>query len=236
MENQRALSLSKTLPRHRHRPKKKERKRCNVFVPVVLVISHSDAYLLRSSTPLLTKWGEQKMCSGVVVRFGEKCALVWFFSPEFIRPKKFSFLRCRLQNKTHQKRGISLSSHTNRIESASEKCNAEEARVNNNELSCCWYRRERDRFLLSATTFSEYSLLVERVSRRAIVHLFKRVSNFFSPLLSVLTGQSRERKNHKNHVDEHIGRKNSRLNRRKLKRRTCKECPPVFQHDYKNIK
>lgn len=178
------------------------------------------------------------MCSGVVVRFGEKCALVWFFSPEFIRPKKFSFLRCRLQNKTHQKRGISLSSHTNRIESASEKCNAEEARVNNNELSCCWYRRERDRFLLSAT-FSEYSLLVERVSRRAIVHLFKRVSNFFPSFLWWPGGQSTGREREKITKitwTNTSAEKNSRLNRRKLKRRTCKECPPVFQHDYKNIK
>ena len=87
-----------------------------------------------------------------------------------------------------------------------DRCNAEEARVNNNELSCCWYRRERDRFLLSATTFSEYSLLVERVSRRAIVHLFKRVSNFFPSSICVDGAVERE-KNHKNHVDEHIGRK-----------------------------
>jgi hypothetical protein len=147
------------------------------------------------------------MCSGVVVRFGEKCALVWFFSPEFIRPKKFSFLRCRLQNKTHQKRGISLSSHTNRIESASEKCNAEEARVNNNELSCCWYRRERDRFLLSATTFSEYSLLVERVSRRAIVHLFKRVSNFFPSSICVDGAVEREKKSQKSRGRTHRQKK-----------------------------
>ena len=201
MENQRALSLSKTLPRHRRRPKKKERKRCNIFVPVVLVISHSDAYLLRSSTPLLTKWGEQKCALVWCSTFWRKmCSGLVFFS--CIHPPKFSFLRCRLLNKTHQKRGISRSHE--RIESASEKCNAEEARVNKNELSCCWYRRERDRFLLSAT-FSEYSLLVERVSRRAIVHLFQRVG-FFS-LFSSLTGQSRERKNHKKHVDEHIGRK-----------------------------
>jgi hypothetical protein len=128
--------------------------------------------------------GGAKMCSGVVVRFGEKCALVWFFSPEFIRPKKFSFLRCRLQNKTHQKRGISLSSHTNRIESASEKCNAEEARVNNNELSPVVGTVENEiDFFSQCATFSEYSLLVERVSRRAIVHLFKRVSNFFPSFL-----------------------------------------------------
>ena len=113
MENQRALSLSKTLTRHHRRPKKKERKRCNVFVPVVLVISHSDAYLLRSSTPS-HKMGGAKMCSGVVVRFGEKCALgLVFFSR--IHPPKFSFLRCRLQNKTHQKRGnLALSHESNR--------------------------------------------------------------------------------------------------------------------------
>jgi|TARA_B100001758_G_scaffold246518_1_gene261810 hypothetical protein len=35
--------------------------------------------------------GGAKMCSGVVVRFGEKCALVWFFSPEFNPPKKIFF-------------------------------------------------------------------------------------------------------------------------------------------------
>lgn len=139
-----------------------------------------------------------------VVRFGEKCALVWFFSHAFIRPNFLSSVVDCITKHTTEGESRALT----RIESASEKCNAEEARVNKNELSCCWYRRERDRFLLSAT-FSEYSLLVERVSRRAIVHLFQRVG-FFS-LFSSLTGQSRERKNHKKHVDEHIGRKGVNL-------------------------
>ena len=107
-----ALSLSKTLPRHHRRPKKKERKRCNIFVPVVLVISHSDAYLLRSSTPS-HKMGGAKMCSGVVVRFGEKCALVWFFSHEFIRPNFLSSVVDCITK--HTKRGESRAlTRTNR--------------------------------------------------------------------------------------------------------------------------
>ena len=169
-----------------------------------------------------------------------------FFS--WIHPPKFSFLRCRLQNKTQQKRGISRSQHE-RI--GVRECNAEEARVNN-ELSCCWYRRERDRFLLSAT-FSEYSLLVERVSRRAIVHLFKRVSNFFPSFLWWPGGQSTGREREKitkitwtntsaeGGVEFFFKTSFSSFFLSlslpcKLKRRTCKECPPVFQHDYKNIK
>ena len=98
------------------------------------------------------------MCSGVVVRFGEKCALVWFFSHEFIRPNFLSsVVDCITKHTTEG--NLALSHERIGV----RECNAEEARVNN-ELSCCWYRRERDRFLLSAT-FSEYSLLVERVSR-----------------------------------------------------------------------
>ena len=70
---------------------------------------------LRSSTPS-HKMGGAKMCSGVVVRFGEKCALVWFFSHEFIRPNFLSsVVDCRTK---HNKRGESRALNTN--ESASE--------------------------------------------------------------------------------------------------------------------
>lgn len=57
------------------------------------------------------------MLWGVVVRFGEKCALlVWFFSHEFIRPNFLSSgVDCRTK---HNKRGESRALNTN--ESASE--------------------------------------------------------------------------------------------------------------------
>ena len=191
MENQRALSLSKTLPRHRRRPKKKERKRCNVFVPVVLVISHSDAYLLRSSTPLLTKWGEQtKMCSGVVVRFGENCALVWFFS----------------HNKTHQKRGISLSSHTN--ESNRRPRNATQKKrvlIITNSPVVGTVENEIDFFSVRPPFRSTLCWLNAYQGERS------SISSRVVSSICVDRAESRERKNHKNHVDEHIGRKGVNL-------------------------
>ena len=129
------------------------------------------------------------------VRFGEKCALVWFFSHEFIRPNFLSSVVDCITKHNTEEGNLALSHERIGV----RECNAEEARVNN-ELSCCWYRRERDRFLLSAT-FSEYSLLVERVSRRAIVHLFKRVE--FFPSICVDRAVEREKKSQKSRGRTH---------------------------------
>ena len=137
------------------------------------------------------------MCSGVVVRFGEKCALVWFFSHEFIRPNFLSsVVDCRTK---HTKRGESRA--LTRIESASEKCNAEEARVNN-ELSCCWYRRERDRFLLSVRPFrSTLCWLNAYQGERSSIS--SNVSNFFPSFICVDRAVEREKKSQKSRGRTH---------------------------------
>ena len=130
------------------------------------------------------------MCSGVVVRFGENCALVWFFS----------------HNKTHQKRGISLSSHTN--ESNRRPRNATQKKrvlIKTNSPVVGTVENEIDFFSSVRPFRSTLCWLNAYQGERSSIS-----SNVF-PLLSVLTGQSRERKNHKNHVDEHIGRKGVNL-------------------------
>ena len=140
------------------------------------------------------------MCSGLVVRFGEKCALgLVFFSR--IHPPKFSFLRCRLHNKTQQKRGISRS-HTN--ESASENATQKKRVLITNSPVVGTVENEIDFFSVRPFRSTLCWLNAYQGERSSIS------SNVF-PLLSVLTGQSRERKNHKNHVDEHIGRKGVNL-------------------------
>ena len=134
--------------------------------------------------------GGAKMCSGVVVRFGENCALVWFFS----------------HNKTHQKRGISLSSHTN--ESNRRPRNATQKKrvlIKTNSPVVGTVENEIDFFSSVRPFRSTLCWLNAYQGERSSIS-----SNVF-PLLSVLTGQSRERKNHKNHVDEHIGRKGVNL-------------------------
>ena len=112
------------------------------------------------------------MCSGLV-----------FFS--WIHPPKFSFLRCRLHNKTQQKRGISRS-HTN--ESASENAtqkkrvlitNSPVVGTVENEIdffsvrpfrsTLCWlnaYQGERSSISSNVSIFFPSSIRVDRAVER----------------------------------------------------------------------
>ena len=110
------------------------------------------------------------------------------------------------QNKTHQKRGISLSSHTN--ESNRRPRNATQKKrvlIKTNSPVVGTVENEIDFFSSVRPFRSTLCWLNAYQGERSSIS-----SNVF-PLLSVLTGQSRERKNHKNHVDEHIGRKGVNL-------------------------
>ena len=198
MENQRALSLSKTLPRHRHRPKKKERKRCE------RICSRCSRYLAfgRVSSEVFNapshKMGGAKMCSGVVVRFGEKCALVWFFSHEFIRPNFLSSVVDCITK--HTKRGESRA--LTRIESASEKCNAEEARVNKtNSPVVGTVENEIDFFSVRRPFRSTLCWLNAYRGERSSIS--SNVSNFFPSFICVDRAVEREKKSQKSRGRTH---------------------------------
>ena len=101
-------------------------------------------------------------------------------------------------------------------------------------------RREQDRVLLSAT-FSEHSLLEKRLYKSGgtyqgeTISLFQRVSKFFASSLGSPAERSPAEKRKRfffckaRFLIFSFG-----LNSRKLKRRTFKECPPVFQNDKNN--
>jgi len=175
------------------------------------------------------------MCSGLV-----------FFS--WIHPPKFSFLRCRLHNKTQQKRGISRS-HTN--ESASENATQKKRVLITNSPVVGTVENEIDFFSVRPFRSTLCWLNAYQGERSSIS---SNVSNFFPSFICVDRAVEREKKSQKSRGRTHRqkgGESNfflssfssflfslslSRSNCRKLKRRTCKECPPVFQHDYTNIK
>lgn len=150
----------------------------------------------RSSTPS-HKMGGAKMCSGLVVRFGEKCALVWFFSHTWIHPPKFSFLRCRLHNKTQQKRGISRS-HTN--ESASENATQKKRVLITNSPVVGTVENEIDFFSVRPFRSTLCWLNAYQGERSSIS---SNVSNFFPSFICVDRAVEREKKSQKSRGRTH---------------------------------
>ena len=156
------------------------------------------------------------------------------------------------QNKTHQKRGISLSSHTN--ESNRRPRNATQKKrvlIKTNSPVVGTVENEIDFFSVRPFRSTLCWLNAYQGERSSIS---SNVSNFFPSFICVDRAVEREKKSQKSRGRTHRqkgGESNfflssfssflfslslSRSNCRKLKRRTCKECPPVFQHDYTNIK
>ena len=178
------------------------------------------------------------MCSGVVVRFGEKCALVWFFSHEFIH------------NKTHHRGESRALTRTNRRpRNATQK---KRVLIKTNSPVVGTVENEIDFFSSVRPFRSTLCWLNAYQGERSSIS--SNVSNFFPSFICVDRAVEREKKSQKSRGRTHRqkgGESNfflssfssflfslslSRSNCRKLKRRTCKECPPVFQHDYTNIK
>ena len=252
MENQRALSLSLKLYQGIIvvQKRKSEKEKPNLLV--WRICSRCSRYLAfgRVSSEVFNAFSQnggsknvlwcsstfwRKMCSGLV-----------FFS--WIHPPKFSFLRCRLHNKTQQKRGISRS-HTN--ESASENATQKKRVLITNSPVVGTVENEIDFFSVRRPFRSTLCWLNAYRGERSSIS--SNACRIFSPLFSGDGAVEREKKSQKSRGRTHRqkGRLRffffkrsphffslslSRVNCRKLKRRTFKECPPVFQHDYKNIK
>lgn len=137
----------------------------------------------------------RKMCSGLV-----------FFSRIQSAQKNFlsSVVDCRTK---HTKRGESRLALT-RIESNRRPRNATQKKrvlIITNSPVVGTVENEIDFFSVRRPFRSTLCWLNAYRGERSSIS--SNACRIFSPLLSVLTGQSRERKNHKNHVDEHIGRK-----------------------------
>ena len=126
------------------------------------------------------------MCSGVVVRFGENCALVWFFS----------------HNKTHQKRGISLSSHTN--ESNRRPRNATQKKrvlIKTNSPVVGTVENEIDFFSSVRPFRSTLCWLNAYQGERSSIS--SNVSNFFPSFICVDRAVEREKKSQKSRGRTH---------------------------------
>ena len=172
------------------------------------------------------------MCSGLV-----------FFS--WIHPPKFSFLRCRLHNKTQQKRGISRS-HTN--ESASENATQKKRVLITNSPVVGTVENEIDFFSVRPFRSTLCWLNAYQGERSSIS---SNVSNFFPSFIWWQGSREREKITKITWTNTSAERETKifffkarsphfflslslpfKLSEIKEK----KECPPVFQHDYKNIK
>ena len=139
------------------------------------------------------------MCSGLVVRFGEKCALVWFFSHEFIRPNFLSsVVDCRTK---HTKRGESRLALT-RIESNRRPRNATQKKrvLITNSPVVGTVENEIDFFSVRPFRSTLCWLNAYQGERSSIS---SNVSNFFPSFICVDRAVEREKKSQKSRGRTH---------------------------------
>ena len=157
--------------------------------------------------------------------FWRKMCWFGFFSPQCIGPNFLSYVRTALGFRyvmnperyfhcwTSSQRTVDKTQHRGEscaLTRTNRECNAEEARVN--ELSSLVPSRTRS-ISSQCDLFGVLFVGWTRIKESDRPSLQTRVE--FFPLFSLVTrgavDRSRERKNHKNHVDEHIGRRGSRI-------------------------
>ena len=197
-----------------------------MFVPIVIVILHSDVYL-RSSTPS-HKMGVAKMCW--FSTFWRKMCWFGFFSPQCIGPNFLSYVRTALGFRyvmnperyfhcwTSSQRTVDKTQHRGEscaLTRTNRECNAEEARVN--ELSSLVPSRTRsissqcDLFGVLFVGETRLKSGWTRIKERdRLSYLFKRVE--FFPTCVTGGSRPREKKSQNHTVDEHIGRKEKKNN------------------------
>jgi len=136
------------------------------------------------------------MCSGLVVRFGEKCALVWFFSHEFIRPNFLSSVVDCITK--HTKRGESRA--LTRIESASENATQKKRVLITNSPVVGTVENEIDFFSVRPFRSTLCWLNAYQGERSSIS---SNVSNFFPSFICVDRAVEREKKSQKSRGRTH---------------------------------